>query len=92
MIVHPPPARRQETSDLPPPLTPEQLAALPHDSLAVTLDAVVWVMNGLATIMLALRLWAKWSRWRKYWWDDLFIVAAWVCLVPANALNIVVFH
>jgi hypothetical protein len=72
--------RRADSATLaPPPLTPEQLAMLPHEDAGPKLDAVIWVLNGLATTLLILRLWAKWSRGRSYWWDDLFIAAAWVC-------------
>lgn len=60
------------------PLTPEQLAALPHPNYAPRLLVTLWTMLGLATAFLALRMYCKFSRHRGAWWDDWFLVGAWV--------------
>jgi len=60
------------------PLTPEQLAALPHDSAAPRLNVVIWTLNGAAGVFLGLRLFCK-LRHAGLWWDDWFLVGAWVC-------------
>lgn len=60
------------------PLTPEQLAALPHPNYAPRLLVTIWVLLGLAGAFLALRLYCKFSRHRGAWWDDWFLVGAFV--------------
>jgi len=67
-----------ETSDFPPP--PQPPSSWPRRAAARQpgRDARCRRMGAqrgsrVATTMLALRLWAKWSREPKYWWDDLFI-------------------
>ena len=67
------------------PLTPEQLAALPHPNYAPKLMVTLWVLLGLATLFLALRLDCKFSRHRGAWWDDWFLVGAWVRLPFSTA-------
>ena len=58
--------------------TPEQLASLPHDNHGVKMNAVAWTLSALATLFLALRLWAKFRRRKNLWWDDYILIAAWV--------------
>ena len=60
------------------PLTPEQYAALPHPNYAPRLLVTIWVLLGLAAVFLALRLYCKFSRHRGAWWDDWFLVGAFV--------------
>ncbi len=62
----------------PPPLTPEQIAVLPHDDSGRRLLVSIWCLAGLATIFLALRLYCKWFRHHVVWWDDYVLIAAWV--------------
>jgi hypothetical protein len=60
------------------PLTPEQIAALPHDDQGPHLLISIWTLISLATIFLCLRMYCKWFRHRGLWWDDYVLIAAWV--------------
>jgi hypothetical protein len=62
----------------PTPLTPDQIAALPHDDYGWHLLASIWSLATLATIFLALRVYCKWFRHHSMWWDDYVLIAAWV--------------
>jgi len=66
--------------------TPEQLASLPHDNQGVKMNAVSWTLSALATLFLALRLWAKFRRRKTLWWDDYILIAAWVCLIIQTSI------
>lgn len=39
---------------------------------------VIWVLGGLSTTLLGLRLFSKLWRRRPLWWDDHVLIAAWV--------------
>ena len=58
--------------------TPEQLASLPYDNQGIKLNAVSWSLCSIATLVLALRLSAKFWRRKHLWWDDYILIAAWV--------------
>ncbi len=45
----------------------------------VTIIAVLWTMMALSGTFLSLRLYSKLTRSRSLWWDDYFIIVAWVC-------------
>ena len=62
----------------PPPLTPEQYAALPHDNAAVRLNTTIWTLLAVATLFLSLRLYCKFRWHRGLWWDDWVLLASWV--------------
>ncbi|KAL1841068.1 hypothetical protein VTJ49DRAFT_7452 [Mycothermus thermophilus] len=47
----------------------------------VTIIAVLWSMAVFSAIFVALRLYSKITRTRHVWWDDHFIVAAWILLL-----------
>jgi len=68
----------------PPPLTPEQLAALPHDNAGPRLNVVIWVLTGLSGVFLCLRLYCKRLRGKGLWWDDWLLTAAWVSVFPSG--------
>jgi len=59
-------------------MTPEMLAALPHDNDGPKLNAVIWTLTGVSAVFLALRLYCKTSRAKGMWWDDWVLLAAWV--------------
>ncbi|KAB5513406.1 hypothetical protein GE09DRAFT_1013960, partial [Coniochaeta sp. 2T2.1] len=61
--------------------TPEDWALLPHDSRGTELLIITWVLVGLATIFLSLRVYCKLSRRRSLWWDDWIMIASWMLLV-----------
>jgi len=62
----------------PPMLTPEQFAALPHDSIGPKLNAVIWSLPAISGGFLALRLYCKAVRSKGLWWDDWILAASWV--------------
>ncbi|KAK0627851.1 hypothetical protein B0T14DRAFT_424442 [Immersiella caudata] len=70
---------------MPPPLTPEQLAALPHDDAGPRINGVVWSLTAISGIFLALRLYCKATR-SKFWWDDWVLVAAWLAIFVNSVL------
>lgn len=75
--------RRDDPSSMgpPPPLTPEQFAALPHDDAGPRINAVVWSLTAVSGLFLALRLFCKATRSKGFWWDDWVLTAAWVRLL-----------
>jgi len=71
---------------LPPPLTPAQLAALPHDNAGPHLLRTIWVLIGISTLFLGLRLYCKFFRARGLWWDDYILFGSWVCITVESGL------
>ena len=59
-------------------LTPEELAALPHDNAAPRLLASIWTLAFISTVFLALRIYCRLLRSSSLWWDDGILIAAWV--------------
>lgn len=71
------------TTTGPPPaptLTPEEFAALPHGSDATRFLVVAWLLIALSAFVLVLRLYCKFHRHNRLWWDDHILVASWVSL------------
>lgn len=64
----------------PPQLTPQELAALPHDNLGPRLNAVIWTLTAVSAIFLALRLYCRIIMAKVLWWDDWFLSAAWIAI------------
>ena len=58
---------------------------LSHEDLGPRLNTVFWLLTSLATLFLALRIYCKFHRGRSLWWDDHFLIAAWVSLVVSAA-------
>ncbi|TDZ33442.1 hypothetical protein C8035_v011848 [Colletotrichum spinosum] len=63
---------------------------LPHDDYGPSLLATVWGLGALAGIFMGLRLYCKFTRQRGLWWDDHYMIAAWVSL-PAPMLAYLAF-
>lgn len=40
-----------------------------------------------ATVTLSLRLWGRWTKKVRWWYDDYLAIAAWVSLMPALVLQ-----
>ncbi|KAK0638990.1 hypothetical protein B0T16DRAFT_338091 [Cercophora newfieldiana] len=53
---------------------------------------VIWVLAGLSTTLLGLRLFSKLWRRRPLWWDDHVLVAAWISLMVSIALQTAGVH
>lgn len=51
---------------------------LPHDDLGTRLNTVFWILTSLSFVFLALRLYCKFRRGRRLWWDDHLLIASWV--------------
>ncbi|KAH6632708.1 hypothetical protein F5144DRAFT_260347 [Chaetomium tenue] len=68
------------------PLTPEQLAALPHDNAAPKLLASIWSQALLSTIFLSLRIYCRLLKRRSLWWDDVILIASWVCIIIESSI------
>ncbi|KAK0719144.1 hypothetical protein B0H67DRAFT_484630 [Lasiosphaeris hirsuta] len=66
--------------------TPEELAALPHDNAGPKLNAIVWFLTAISGVFLGVRVLLKFSRNKGLWWDDIFLIAAWVCITIESAL------
>ncbi|KAI0137166.1 hypothetical protein BJ170DRAFT_604738 [Xylariales sp. AK1849] len=49
-------------------------------------NGIIWTAAGLATIFLAIRLWAKASRSAGIWWDDGLLILSWTTLIAGNAI------
>jgi len=63
---------------IPPPLTPEQLAALPHDDARAYLRTTIWTLIAISALFLGARIYCKFLRHRGLWWDDYILIGAWV--------------
>ncbi|KXX80058.1 hypothetical protein MMYC01_200609 [Madurella mycetomatis] len=66
--------------------TPEQLASLPHDNAGPKLNAIVWSLTAISGIVLALRIYCRLLRRKGLWWDDVFLIAAWICITVESGL------
>lgn len=51
---------------------------LSHEDLGPQLNLIFWLLTGLAFVFLVLRLYCKFHRGRKLWWDDHLLIASWV--------------
>ncbi|KAI1377495.1 hypothetical protein F4677DRAFT_38227 [Hypoxylon crocopeplum] len=49
-------------------------------------NVIIWVLVGLATLFLGLRVYCKYRRHSRLWWDDGFLVASWAILIAACIL------
>ena len=58
-----------------------------HEDLGPQLNTAFWVLTGLATVFLGLRLYCKGIRVRNLWWDDYLLTAAWVRRHPGPLLS-----
>jgi hypothetical protein len=51
---------------------------LARNPRGVTIVAVLWSFIAFSGLTLVLRLYSKLTRSRRLWWDDYFIIVAWV--------------
>lgn len=59
---------------------------LAHDNLGPQFNVAIWVLTGAAAVFLALRLYCKFIRRKKLWWDDWVLLASFVRLPPSSPL------
>lgn len=64
-------------------------SSLPHDDLGPQLNAVFWTLTSLSFLFMALRLYCKYLRGRRLWWDDYVLIASWVALCVSAATTTV---
>ncbi len=68
--------------------SPDQLAYLPHDNAGSKLNGIIWTLTALSGLVLGLRIYCRLSRRKGLWWDDGFLIAAWVSkLTPAPQMG-----
>ncbi len=65
-----------------PPGAPSGAPTDPTDSRGPYINSSIWVLQGLAGLFLALRVYCKFLRRRGFWWDDYLLIAGWVCTCP----------
>ncbi|KAL0931423.1 uncharacterized protein CTRU02_214158 [Colletotrichum truncatum] len=51
---------------------------LPHDDYGPRLLATIWSLGAIAGGFMGLRLYCKFTRQRGLWWDDYYMIAAWL--------------
>ncbi|KAM7197916.1 hypothetical protein V8F20_006364 [Naviculisporaceae sp. PSN 640] len=68
-------------------MTPEQLAALPHDSLGPKLNAIIWSLTAIAAVFLGLRLYCRAVISKVLWWDDWLLLAAWLAIFTGSVIT-----
>lgn len=64
--IHPRQSSAEDTDDL------------PHVDLGPEMNTIFWLLTSLALAFLLLRLYCKFLRGRRFWWDDYVLIAAWV--------------
>ncbi|ETS78578.1 hypothetical protein PFICI_10640 [Pestalotiopsis fici W106-1] len=58
--------------------------SLPHDDYGPQVNACIWALSGMAGAWLVLRIYCKFIRHRRLWWDDYILVASWLMLLGGN--------
>ncbi|KAH8897992.1 hypothetical protein GQ53DRAFT_593950, partial [Thozetella sp. PMI_491] len=48
---------------------------------------LIWMFATLSGIFLGLRLYCKWIKLHRFWWDDNILIASWVCTLAAISLE-----
>ncbi|KAM7191313.1 hypothetical protein V8F20_009368, partial [Naviculisporaceae sp. PSN 640] len=69
------------------PLTPEEIAKLPHDDRGLAILLSHWLLTAAATVFLALRVYCKRSSRKRLWWDDWILIAAWLTIIATDILT-----
>jgi hypothetical protein len=52
-----------------------------------TLLATIWTLIAISGIFLALRVYCRLSRARSLWWDDIILIASWVCILVTDIIT-----
>ncbi|PVI00871.1 hypothetical protein DM02DRAFT_655000 [Periconia macrospinosa] len=53
---------------------------------------ITWTLTSVCTISLCVRLYLRWKRFRRLFWDDAFVILAWAFLIPLSAQLTVSIH
>ncbi|KAI0471713.1 hypothetical protein GGR56DRAFT_655266 [Xylariaceae sp. FL0804] len=62
------------------------LVHIPHHHPKPGVDAAIWTVSSVATIVFGLRLYCRKYRLAGLWWDDLVLLVAWMTLITADSL------
>ncbi|KAL7624538.1 hypothetical protein AAE478_006105 [Parahypoxylon ruwenzoriense] len=65
---------------------PELLVNTHPPSAGHRTNAVAWVLIGLATAFLGLRVFCRFKRHRGLWWDDWVLIVSWLVLVSSGTI------
>jgi hypothetical protein len=57
---------------------PFDFSNYPHDDYGPQLNYGIWMLTAVSTGFLGLRVYCKFLRHRKLWWDDHVLIASWV--------------
>ncbi|KAJ2907128.1 hypothetical protein MKZ38_007643 [Zalerion maritima] len=68
-------------------LSPEELAALPHDDHGNRVQFALWFTVSISAVFVGLRVYCKRITKRRLWWDDYLLVGSWICLVIYSGLT-----
>jgi hypothetical protein len=74
------------------PSTATGSSGVPVEDYSLPLNLTVWFLTGIASMFLALRIYAKIWRRRPLWWDDYVLIAGWVALVLSCAFLTLCTH
>lgn len=69
----------QNVSNLPPPSN--QVPTSTAGAIGAEINGVVWAITFVATCLLAMRLYVKFTGHKGLWWDDHSLIASWVMLL-----------
>jgi len=54
---------------------------LPHDNYGAQFNVAIWILTGAAALFIALRMYCKFVRNKKMWWDDYILIASFVSVI-----------
>ncbi|KAK6084336.1 integral membrane protein [Seiridium cupressi] len=58
--------------------------SLPHDNFGPKVNVCVWGLSSMAAAWLILRVYYKFLRQKRLWWDDYILIASWLMLLGGN--------
>ncbi|KAK9415249.1 hypothetical protein SUNI508_02097 [Seiridium unicorne] len=58
--------------------------SLPHDNFGPQVNVCVWVLSSMAAAWLILRVYYKFLRQKRLWWDNYILIASWLMLLGGN--------
>ena len=56
----------------------EGAPVMDHDDAGPRVLISIWLLTGMATVFLAVRIWCKFLTRRLLWWDDYILILSWV--------------
>jgi hypothetical protein len=65
---------------------PVDPALLPHDDTGPEVRVTVWILTAVAALFFGLRLYCRWLKSRRIFWEDWVLGASFVCLAVHSIL------